>query len=105
MMRRVHLIDCPGIVPPSANDSDSQKVLKGVVRVEHLSAPSEHIPYLIERVKPQYLKRTYDIEDWTDAEDFLTKVAVRRGKLKRGGEPELDAVAKIILNVCESFLY
>lgn len=97
-MRRIYLIDCPGIVPPSARDSESSKVLKGVVRVEHLSSPSDHITHLIERVRPEYLSRTYGIKDWTDAEDFLAKLAAKMGKLHRGGEADHRTVATMVLN-------
>lgn len=98
-MRRIYLIDCPGIVPPSAKDSESQKVLKGVVRVEHLSSPSDHITYLLKRVRPEYLARTYGVEGWTDSEDFLKMLAKKMGKLHRGGEPDLRTVATVVLNV------
>jgi nuclear GTP-binding protein len=97
-MRRIYLIDCPGIVPPSARDTETQKVLKGVVRVEHLSAPGDSIPTLLARVRPEYMQRTYGIESWTDSEDFLTQLAVKRGKLGKGGEANLDTVAKMVLN-------
>lgn len=98
LMRRIYLIDCPGIVPPSARDTETQKVLKGVVRVEHLSAPGDSIPMLLDRVRPEYLQRTYGVQKWDDAEDFLTQLAMKRGKLGKGGEANMDTVAKMVLN-------
>lgn len=100
------MIDCPGIVPTSAKDTQTSTVLKGVVRVEALATPSEHIPSLMERVKPIYLSRTYgvplpDPEDsskgW-EAETFLDKLARMKGRLLKGGEPDLNSVAKIMLS-------
>jgi nuclear GTP-binding protein len=35
---------------------------------------------------------------WTDAEDFLTKIALMSGRLLKGGEPDLSTVAKMVLN-------
>ena len=35
LMRRIYLVDCPGVVYPSA-ETDAEKVLKGVVRVENV---------------------------------------------------------------------
>ncbi|KIM47709.1 hypothetical protein M413DRAFT_62972 [Hebeloma cylindrosporum] len=105
LTKRIYLIDCPGIVPASANDSQSSIVLKGVVRVEALSTPSEHIPALMARVKPIYLSRTYDIplpnkdditQGW-DPEDFLETLARKKGRLLKHGASDLDSVAKIIL--------
>ena len=97
-MRRIYLIDCPGIVPPSARDSETQKVLKGVVRVEHLSQPEDSVAVLLSRVRPEYMRRTYGVESWTGVDDFLEQLAQRRGKLNRGGEPDRPGVAKVVLN-------
>ena len=98
LMRRIYLIDCPGIVPVSAHDSETGTVLKGVVRVENLESPSEHIAALLSRVKPEYIKRTYNLESWKNADDFLAQLSARMGKLLRGGEPDLDTSAKMVLN-------
>ena len=59
----------------------------------------------MERVKPLYLSRTYDIplpdpddptQGW-DPEQFLNGLAKTKGRLLKGGEPDVDGVAKIIL--------
>ncbi len=34
---------------------------------------------------------------WQDAEDFLTKLAQASGKLLKGGEPDLNTAAKMVL--------
>ena len=106
LTKRIYLIDCPGIVPTSAHDSQSSTVLKGVVRVEALPTPSDHIPALMERVKPIYLSRTYGVplpnkddptQNW-ESEVFLDKLARMKGRLLKHGEPDLDSVAKIMLS-------
>lgn len=98
LMKRIYLIDCPGIVYPSPDDTDSDIILKGVVRVENIKNPEDHIPALIKRVRKEYLQKTYEIDDWTDHIDFLEKVAKKYGKLLKGGEPDLHIVSKMILN-------
>lgn len=35
--------------------------------------------------------------EWINATDFLTNLATRSGKLLKGGEPDLDTVAKMVL--------
>jgi len=125
LMRRIYLIDCPGVVPTSAHDSETETVLKGVVRVENLSSPSEFIPALLARVRPIYLSRTYELPHpslhptyngpppsgaegegaseeeessrWT-ADAFLEALARKTGKLLKGGEPDRETVAKMVLN-------
>lgn len=93
-------------MPASANDSQTATVLKGVIRVEALPTPSEHIPALMERVKPLYLSRTYGVplpnkddpsQGW-EPEEFLDKLARMKGRLLKHGEPDLDSVAKILLS-------
>lgn len=59
----------------------------------------------MERVKPLYLSRTYgvplpnpdDINTNWAPEVFLDKLARMKGRLLKQGEPDLEAVAKIIL--------
>lgn len=105
LMRRIYLIDCPGVVPISAKDSEADTVLKGVVRVENLESPAEHIPALLERVRQEYIERTYGLPHreggWHGEEGatiLLTAIAKKSGKLLKGGEPDQEAAAKMVLN-------
>ncbi|VEN61211.1 unnamed protein product [Callosobruchus maculatus] len=97
LMNRIYLIDCPGVVYPSA-ETDTEKVLKGVVRVELVNNPEDYIGAVLERVRPEYIKKTYRIEQWNDPEHFLEQMAKRSGKLLKGGEPDIPSVAKMVLN-------
>lgn len=97
LMRRIFLIDCPGVVYPSG-DSETDIVLKGVVQVEKIKSPEDHISAVLERAKPEYIRKTYKIDFWTDTEDFLEKLASRTGKLLKGGEPDVQTVSKMVLN-------
>ncbi|NXN80486.1 NOG2 protein, partial [Bombycilla garrulus] len=97
LMRRIFLIDCPGVVYPSG-DSETDIVLKGVVQVEKIKNPQDHVCAVLERAKAEYIKKTYKIDSWTDTEDFLEKLAARTGKLLKGGEPDLQTVSKMVLN-------
>ncbi|KAM8788936.1 nucleolar GTP-binding protein 2 [Rhynchonycteris naso] len=97
LMRRIFLIDCPGVVYPS-EDSETDIVLKGVVQVEKIKTPEDHIGAVLERAKPEYISKTYKIDAWENAEDFLEKLALRTGKLLKGGEPDLQTVGKMVLN-------
>ncbi|KAM9321479.1 nucleolar GTP-binding protein 2 [Gastrophryne carolinensis] len=97
LMRRIFLIDCPGVVYPSG-DSETDIVLKGVVQVEKIKSPEDHIAAVLERAKQEYLSKTYKIDSWVDAEDFLDKLAYKMGKLLKGGEPDRPTVSKMVLN-------
>jgi nuclear GTP-binding protein len=98
LMRRIYLIDCPGIVPIGMGDTETATILKGVLRVENVATPSEHVPAVLARVKPEYIRQTYNVKSWTDYEDFLTQLARSSGRLLKGGEADLDTCAKMVLN-------
>ncbi|KAL4452383.1 hypothetical protein ABPG75_008045 [Micractinium tetrahymenae] len=97
LMKRIFLIDCPGVVYNKTEDSETDIVLKGVVRVENLEDATEHVGEVLERVKPEYLRRAYKVKSWGDAEDFLGQVARNTGKLSKGGEPDLNTAARMVL--------
>lgn len=97
LMRRIFLIDCPGVVYPSA-ETDTEKVLKGVVRVELVQNPEDYIEEVIKRVRKEYLVKTYKVDAWDTATDFLEKMAARTGKLLKKGEPDVSQVARMVLN-------
>ncbi|XP_023946672.2 uncharacterized protein LOC112052020 [Bicyclus anynana] len=97
LMRRIYLIDCPGVVYPSA-ETDTEKVLKGVVRVELVQNPEDYIEEVIKRVRKEYLVKTYKVDGWDTATDFLEKMAARTGKLLKKGEPDIAQVSKMVLN-------
>ena len=97
LTKRIYLIDSPGVVYDEGQ-SPADIVLKGVVRAEKLGCPEEYIDEVLKRSKPESLEKLYNVHGWTDAEDFMKLIAQRFGKLKKGGEPHLDIVAKMILN-------
>jgi nuclear GTP-binding protein len=86
LMKRIYLIDCPGIVYPHG-DTETDIVLKGVIRVENVPAPEDHVDEVLKRVKKEYITRTYGITEWTDHEDFLEKLATKTGKLNKVNRP------------------
>jgi nuclear GTP-binding protein len=42
-------------------------------------------------------KRAYKVEGWEDAEDLLTQIAKKTGKLLKGGDADLNTAAKMVL--------
>ena len=97
-MKRIYLIDCPGVVPPSNNDSPEDILLRGVVRVENVENPEQYIAAVLEKTKPQHIQRTYDVGNFETATDFLQILARKGGRLLKGGEADVDGAAKMVLN-------
>lgn len=109
LMKRIFLIDCPGIVPPSNRDTESDILFRGVVRVEHVTNPEQYIPDMLEKCERKHLERTYEIKGWSNYEEdpsllekasteFIELIARKQGRLLKGGEPDEGAVAKQVLN-------
>ena len=97
-MKRIYLIDCPGVVPPNSNDSEQDILLRGVVRVENVENPHVYIPAVLKKTKPQHIERTYDVRGFNNATEFLELLARKAGRLLKGGEADVDGVAKMVLN-------
>ncbi|XP_035792603.1 nucleolar GTP-binding protein 2-like [Anopheles albimanus] len=97
LMKRIFLIDCPGVVYPTA-ETDTEKVLKAVVRVELINNPEDYIEEVLKRIRNEYVVKTYGVSEWTDHIDFLEQIARKTGKLLKKGEPDVQTVSKMILN-------
>ncbi|KAI9739802.1 MAG: GTPase required for pre-60S ribosomal subunit nuclear export and maturation [Cirrosporium novae-zelandiae] len=98
LMKRIYLIDCPGIVPPSSTDTEEDLLLRGVVRTEKVFHPAQYIPAILNKSKPHYIKKTYDLKDFSDANDFLNILAKKGGRLLKGGEADVDSVARMVID-------
>lgn len=55
------------------------------------------MPTVLQRVKKEYLQRTYDMKEWKDAEDFLQQLSRKSGRLLKGGEADVRTVSLKIL--------
>ncbi|KAG5437240.1 hypothetical protein PCANB_001032 [Pneumocystis canis] len=99
MTSRIYMIDCPGIVPPNDDDSETAIIMKGALRVEKVSNPEQHIQAILDRCETKHLEKTYEILGWeNDSAKFLELLARKTGKLLKGGEVDESSVAKMVIN-------
>jgi len=98
LMKRIYLIDCPGVVPPSLSNTPEDILLRGVVRVENVEHPAQYVQAVLDKCQQRHIERTYEMRNWKDANDFLEILARKGGRLLKGGEADVDAVAKMVLN-------
>lgn len=96
LTKRIYLIDCPGIVYDQG-ETETDKVLKGVVRAERIPDPEVYIDEILKKTQHKHIYDVYGIMEWVDYEDFINQVAVRTGKLLKGGEPDINNVSKSII--------
>lgn len=98
LMKRIYLIDCPGVVPPNMNDTEEDILLRGVVRVENVSNPEQYVAAALRKCKPRHVQKTYDVPEFENHTEFLEMLARKGGRLLKGGEADVDGVAKMVLN-------
>jgi nuclear GTP-binding protein len=83
--------------------------------VESLVDPSLYIAEVLNRIKPEYIQKTYGVSHWENSTDFLQRFARLRGwliiyrlsfkhhinifigKIVKGGEPDFNNVARTVL--------
>jgi len=102
LFRNIYLIDCPGVVVDTAGDSEVDSVLKGVVRSERLENPEDFVSPILDKVRREHVAAQYGIPKDGDgtwnSTDLLEKLAKKRGRLLKGGEPCLRSAAIYIVD-------
>lgn len=96
LFKRIFLIDCPGVVHPFGN-TPTDCVLKNVIRMETITDPADYIGAILARLRPQYVTQHYGVSSWTDPMDFLKQLAKKSGKLLKGGDPDINNTARLVL--------
>lgn len=70
LTKRIYLIDCPGIVYDQG-ETETDKVLKGVVRVEKLPDPESYVQAVLDKAQKRHMADCYGVNQWEDSEDFI----------------------------------
>jgi len=103
LFRRISLIDCPGVVVDTAGDTETDSVLKGVVRAERLEHPEDFVDAILEKVKREHVAAQYKLpkdgpDTWRDATQLMEMISRRCGRLLKGGDPCLRSAAIMLIN-------
>jgi len=72
-------------------------MLKNVMRVEDLNDPISIVETILKKTSPETLIELYEIQKYNTANEFLALVARKRGKLIKGGTPDFDKAARLVL--------
>jgi nuclear GTP-binding protein len=98
---KIKLLDCPGIVFDSSDSS--ALLLRNCINTESMEDPVGAVQVLLTRCQPAQLAELYQLPVDTvsrcfqDAVQFLVLVAQAKGKLGKGGIPDRQAAARIVL--------
>jgi len=91
----IKLIDCPGVLL-NESDDPTNLVLKNAIRVNEVDGFSA-VNSILERCPKESLMHAYMLPDYNSTEEFLFNVAKNRGKLKKGGVPDVEQAATLVL--------
>ncbi|CAK8690488.1 unnamed protein product [Clavelina lepadiformis] len=94
--KNIKILDCPGIVMATGTN-DTAVILRNCVKIESLDDPVTPVAAILSRCNKQQIMMRYNVVDYEDALEFLEQLAHRKGKLKKGGVPNIDFAAKSIL--------
>ena len=94
---KIKLLDCPGLVLASGNMSDASVALRNAVKVETLDDPVTPVVAILGRVPRPHIMMHYGVSTFSDTAEFLAKLAIQMGKLKKGGVPDRNLAARIVL--------
>lgn len=103
LFKRISLIDCPGVVVDTAGDTETDTVLKGVVRAERLENPEDFVDAILKAVKREHIAAQYGIpkdgdDTWTNSLELMEMIAKKSGRLLKGGDPCLRSAAIYLIN-------
>ena len=100
--KTVELLDTPGILWPKF---DNEKIANDLAFIGSINDQILNLTELslkfIESIKNDYagiFTSRYDIEEKDDGVTMLGDIAIARGRLKKGGEPDYDKAAALIFD-------
>ncbi|KAK9057426.1 hypothetical protein SSX86_022261 [Deinandra increscens subsp. villosa] len=95
--KNIKLLDCPGVVMLKSVENDAAVTLKNCIKIEKLQDPISPVKEILKLCPAEMLVTLYKIPTFSSVDDFLSKVATVRGKLKKGGILDNEAAARTIL--------
>ncbi|CAG5124217.1 unnamed protein product [Candidula unifasciata] len=94
--KHIKLLDSPGVVL-STSPSDVAAVLRNVVKLESLEDPVPCVEAILSRCQKSQMMLHYNLPDYEDTAEFLSLLAQRMGKLKKGGTLDTSRAARTML--------
>ncbi|XP_007117840.1 guanine nucleotide-binding protein-like 3-like protein isoform X2 [Physeter macrocephalus] len=91
----IRLLDAPGIVP--GPNSEVGTILCNCIHVQKLADPVTPVETILQRCNLEEISSYYGVSGFQTTEHFLTAVAHRLGKKKKGGIYSQEQAAKAVL--------
>ncbi|SCZ92628.1 BZ3500_MvSof-1268-A1-R1_Chr5-2g08046 [Microbotryum saponariae] len=91
----IRVLDCPGVVVEARGEVEGS--LRGMVKAEDVRDPKAPIELILQRCKKEHLQMLYNIPAFIGTNGFLLEVARAKGRLRKGGVPDIEGTARSIL--------
>lgn len=89
------IIDSPGVV--FSGEDEITLLLRNTIKPEHVTDLDKAVEEILKRVEREDLLKLYKIPDFANYKEFLISLAETKGKLKKGGICDLEAVSRILI--------
>jgi len=94
--KQISLIDSPGVLF-SIGKEDEDLVLRNCLKAEQLTDPVGVAYRIVGKCPQEQLCQAFKISTFSTPEEFLQLVAVKRGKIRKGGVPDTTMAAKSVI--------
>uniref|UniRef100_A0A7S0CUJ8 CP-type G domain-containing protein n=1 Tax=Amorphochlora amoebiformis TaxID=1561963 RepID=A0A7S0CUJ8_9EUKA len=94
--KQISIIDSPGVLF-DADTKDPGLSLRNCLKVEDIEDPVGAVKEIVKRCDKSTLLSLYRIANFSNGDEFLYRVAGKRGKLGKGGVPDMPAAARCVL--------
>ncbi|NXN75712.1 GNL3 protein, partial [Himantopus himantopus] len=96
--KQTKMLDSPSIIADPSNNALAL-ALRSIIDTEESGSAAvlEGVDAILNHCSKQQVIMHYNIPDFRNTEEFLTLLAQKRGMLKKGGVPDVENIAKILL--------
>ncbi|XP_029851938.1 guanine nucleotide-binding protein-like 3 isoform X1 [Aquila chrysaetos chrysaetos] len=96
--KQTKMLDSPSIIADPSN-SALALALRSIIDTEESDSADvlEGVDAILNHCSKQQVMMHYSIPDFKNTEEFLTLLAQKRGMLKKGGVPDIENIAKLLL--------
>lgn len=96
---KIKLLDSPGVVFTNNGPAgDGSIALKNAIRVENVSDPMAAATAILQRLTKEQVEDLYGVPDYETPEEFFAIKAQRQGRYKRGGIPDVNISARMLID-------
>ncbi|XP_009583363.1 PREDICTED: guanine nucleotide-binding protein-like 3, partial [Fulmarus glacialis] len=96
--KQTKMLDSPSIIADPSNNALAL-ALRSIIDIEESGVAEvlEGVDAILNHCSKQQVMMHYSIPDFRNTEEFLTLLAQKRGMLKKGGVPDVENIAKLLL--------